>query len=288
MTLSTDAIFVTTEQEGFRYCRETRTSSTATMTVLYCTKGHIDVYYHGEMFRIKAGDLFVRIPDFCHQLGPYEMSKDFEFYQITIDAKIFERVMYDHMRIEPNWYIKQEYLKAHPTFKVNDTIREFFFAYFHMITLQLEDTPTMYRKEILMMIARGAAMEMLNYLDKLSIVKPEIKVRKSVNSGDYIFHEFTRLLQQYPHKREVQWYAVQMGITPKYLSEICKVRSGKAAGEWISDITISEIKHYLKDTTLSIHDIANLMEFPNASFFCQYTKKHTGMAPNQFRRGKHH
>jgi YesN/AraC family two-component response regulator len=26
------------------------------------------------------------------------------------------------------------------------------------------------------------------------------------------------------------------------------------------------------------------MEFPNASFFCQYTKKHTGLTPNKFRK----
>ena len=104
------------------------------------------------------------------------------------------------------------------------------------------------------------------------------------NTGDYTFHTFTNLLREHPHKREVQWYAEQIGITPKYLSEICKERSGKSASEWIADVTIAELKHLLRDTTMPIHKIAEQMEFPNASFFCQYTKKHTGLTPNKFRK----
>ena len=151
MTLATDSIFLTDEIDGFRQCRETRSTNATTMTVLFCRQGYIDVYYHEKMIRINAGDLFVRIPDFCHEMGPYVMSKDFEFNQITIDVKIFERVMFDHMRIEPNWYAKQEYIKEHPIFHISEASKEFFFTYFHLISLQLQDRQTDYRKQILML-----------------------------------------------------------------------------------------------------------------------------------------
>ena len=62
--------------------------------------------------------------------------------------------------------------------------------------------------------------------------------------------------------------------------------SDKSAGEWIADVTVSELKHLLEDTTMPIREIARLMEFPNASFFCQYTKKHLGVSPNKFRKNK--
>jgi len=286
MTLFTDALFLTDDKDGFRICRETRTTNTATMTVLLCEAGYIDVYYHGEMIRIKKNDLFVRIPDFNHELGPYEMSPDFAFKQVTVDAAIYERLMHDHMRVEPRWWAKQEYVKANPIFPINAISIDFFHTYFHLLTLQLQDNQTEYRKQILMLIAKGAVMEMLNYLDKLAVIDDEAVERASVNQSDYTFREFTKLLQQYPHEREVQWYAKQLGITPKYLSEICKERSGKSAGEWIADITVSELKHYLRNTTLPIREVARVMEFPNASFFCQYTKKHTGLTPNHYRKQK--
>ncbi len=287
MTLFTDSLYLTNDIEGFRECREKRTiSSASTMTVLFCKAGHIDVFYHGEMIRIKKNDLWVRLPDFSHDLGPYEMSPDFEFMQVTVDAAIYNQIMFEHMRVEPNWYAKQEYVKENPIFPLNEVSIDFFETYFHLLTLQLLDRPSAYRNQIMMLIARGATMEMLNYIDKLALLDDSPNLRNTVTQSDYTFHEFTRLLQQYPHEREVQWYAKKLEITPKYLSEICKDVSGKSAGEWIADITVAEIKHYLHNTTMPIRDIAQAMEFPNASFFCQYTKKHTGMTPNQFRKQK--
>lgn len=287
MTLSIDSLFLTNDVEGFRECREKRTlSSASTMTVLYCIEGHIDVFYRGEMIRIKKGDLFVRIPDFSHELGPYEISPDFVFKQVTIDAGVYKQIMQEHMRIEPNWYAKQEYVKVNPIFQINEVSADFFETYFHLLALQLQDNQSSYRRQIMHLIARGAMMEMFNYIDKLALMDHDWNERKSVNQSDYTFQEFTHLLQQYPHEREVQWYAKQLGITPKYLSEICKEVSGRSAGEWIADITVSELKHYLHETTLPIREIARVMDFPNASFFCQYTKKHTGLTPNQFRKQK--
>lgn len=287
MTLSNEHVYLTNDRDGFRECREKRTvSSAATMTVLLCTAGHIDVFYRGEMIRIRRHDLFVRVPDFSHELGPYEMSPDFEFRQVTFDANIYTQIMYDHMRVEPNWYAKQEYIKQNPIFPINEVSIDFFNTYYHALVLQLQSPLTAYRKQIMMLIARGAVMEMLNYMDRLAVLEMQQNQRVSVNQSDYTFHKFTQLLQQHPHEREVQWYAKQLQITPKYLSEICKERSGKSAGEWIADITVSELKHYLHNTTLPIREIARIMDFPNASFFSQYVKKHLGASPNKFRRTK--
>lgn len=284
MTLTTDYLFITDEHEGFRVCREERTTSATTMTVLYCEEGYIDVYYHGDMLRISKGELFVRIPDFIQPLGPYEMSKDFAFKQVTVDANIFEQIMYEHMRVEPNWYAKQEYIKEHPIFKLNNPSKEFFYAYYHLLVLQMQDKQSAYRIQILKLMARGATMEMLNYLDKLAVLSPDMLVRRATNASDYTFHEFMQLLRKNPHEREVQWFAKQLSITPKYLSEICRERSGKSAGEWIAEVTVAELKYYLRNTTYPIHEVAKMMDFPNASFFCQYTKKHTGQTPNHFRK----
>jgi len=283
MTLFTDFIFLTDEVSGFRQGRETR--SEGGTTVLLCSRGHIDVSYRGEMVRIGEDDIFIRIPH-ATELGPYEISDDFQFLMLTIPNELYEELMFDLIRVEPRWWQKQEYVKKHPVFHLKKSSIEFCQLYFKLLTLQLHDQQTDYRRQILTMIARGAMMELLNYLDK-TLVLGELNIeRQSVNSSDYTFHTFTGLLRDNPHKREVQWFAKQLNITPKYLSEICKERSGKSASEWIAEITVTELKHYLRNTTLPIREVAKVMEFPNASFFCQYTKKHTGMTPNHFRKKK--
>ena len=280
MTLSTDFIFLTTDIEGFKQCRDERFDTST--TALLCTKGYIEVSFKGQMLRIGKNDVFIRVPN-ATEKGPFTHSEDFQFKQISIPIRLFEEIMYAQMRTEPHWWAKREYLKEHPIFHLSDKSVDFCNTYFHLLTLQLEDNMTPYRLQILKLIARGATMEMLNYLDKVVVFDGDMD-RRAVNSSDYTFHAFMKMLRENPHKREVQWFAEQLDITPKYLSEISKERSGKSASEWIADLTVTELKHYLRNTTIPIHQVAELMEFPNASFFCQYTKKHTGLTPNHYRK----
>ena len=286
MTFSTDTLFLTDEIAGFRECRETLArQASSSLTLILCECGTLNVVLDGQTIHIGQNDLFVRIPAYGSELGSYDYSSDFRFKQLTVAANLFEEMMFAHMRVEPRWWQKQEYLRRNPVFHLTEQDRAFCYAYFTLIRLQLQDTQTAYRKQILMSIARAATMEMLNYLDN-GLVAPLDEPRENVDSSDYIFHEFINMLHQYPHQREVQWFAQKLSITPKYLSEISKARSGKSASEWIADVTVAELKHRLRNSTLSIRDVAKEMEFPNTSFFCQYTKKHTGMTPNQFRKQK--
>ena len=283
MTLYTDYLFLTDEIEGFKLCRDTRFETS--VTVILCTKGYIEVGYRGEMIRIAKDDFFIRVPR-ATEKGPFNHSDDFAFKQISIPIQLFESLMYDLIRVEPLWWQKLEYLKENPIFHLQQKFIEVCLLYFDMLRMQVADKQTDYRKQILKLMARGATMELLNYMDKTLVLGNEEVRRLSTNASDYTFEAFMQLLREHPHEREVQWYAEQLNITPKYLSEICKERSGKSASQWIADITISEIKHLLRNTTMPIHEVAEVMEFPNASFFCQYTKKHTGLTPNHFRKQK--
>lgn len=281
MILHNEYLFLTDEVAGFRQFRETLSETSTTMVL--CKKGWIDVFFHDGMKRVHQDELLIRIPR-ATELGPYEFSEDFEFLELAIPNKIFEELMYELMRVEPLWWQKQEYLKANPIFQLNEVSKEFCETYFHLLKLQMVEPLNDYRRQILKLMARGATLEILQYLDKAIATEDLNVARLASNTGDYTFHAFTNLLREHPHKREVQWFAEQIGITPKYLSEICKERSGKSASEWIADVTIAELKHLLRDTTIPIHKVAEQMEFPNASFFCQYTKKHTGLTPNKFRK----
>ena len=281
MTLFTYTLFLTNDVAGFVKCRETR--STHSMTMIFCYEGEINVVLNGQTIHIGPNNLFVRIPTLGAELGPYQMSDDYRFIQVTVDEETFSELMYAHMRVEPRWWQKLEYLRKHPVFELQPESIEFCEAYFNLLRLELQSPKSDYRAQIIKALARAASMEMFNFLDRMLQVPTEAE-RRSVDSSDYIFQRFLSLLQQNPHQREVQWFAKQINITPKYLSEICKARSGMSASEWIAKITVAELKQRLRHSTLSIRDISNEMEFPNVSFFCQYTKKHIGMTPNHYRK----
>lgn len=59
--------------------------------------------------------------------------------------------------------------------------------------------------------------------------------------------------------------------------------SGKSAKHWIDEATINAIKVQLRYTDKQVAEIAYDMNFPNASFFCKYFKRLTGMTPMDYR-----
>lgn len=80
------------------------------------------------------------------------------------------------------------------------------------------------------------------------------------------------------------WYSDQLCLTPKYLSEAVKAVSGKTARQWITTLVIMEVKVLLRNTDLSIKEIAQELNFPNQSFLGKYFKNATNISPSDYRR----
>jgi len=107
-----------------------------------------------------------------------------------------------------------------------------------------------------------------------------------MKSSDSHFQRFLTLLTQSEVKhRTVESYANELCITPKYLSIVCKKHSGKTANEWICEYVMEDIRYYLKHSDLSIKQVADLLGFPNPSFFGKYVKDHFGLTPIELRKG---
>ena len=48
--------------------------------------------------------------------------------------------------------------------------------------------------------------------------------------------------------------------------------------------TLKGIEHRLRYTDMTMQEIANDLNFPNASFFGKYVKDHLGMTPLEYRK----
>jgi AraC-like DNA-binding protein len=85
-------------------------------------------------------------------------------------------------------------------------------------------------------------------------------------------------------ERRVGWYAEQLCITPKYLSETVKQVSRRTPNEWIDNYVTLEVRVLLKNSTMSIKEIAQTLNFPNQSFLGKFFKEHVGMSPSDYRK----
>lgn len=99
-----------------------------------------------------------------------------------------------------------------------------------------------------------------------------------------LFNRFMMLLERdYKISRDVNYYAAQMNISSKYLTNIVSQVTGHTPKTIIDQYVILQLKMHLKRTTQSIKEIAWEFHFADVSFFCRYFKKHTGLTPQQIR-----
>lgn len=103
---------------------------------------------------------------------------------------------------------------------------------------------------------------------------------------DAIFREFMQhVFRDHKTERTLEYYAGKMCITTRYLSATVKEKTGYTATYWIDSMVTAEAKNLLRTTDLSVQQIAQEMNFANASFFGQYFRKHAGITPLRYRNG---
>ena len=103
-----------------------------------------------------------------------------------------------------------------------------------------------------------------------------------------LFNRFMMLMERdYKISRDVNYYAEQMHITSKYLTNIVRQVTHHTPKSIIDQYVILQLKMQLKRSSQSIKEVAWEYHFADTSFFCRYFKKHTGITPQQIRDGAH-
>lgn len=117
-----------------------------------------------------------------------------------------------------------------------------------------------------------------HYVSKDGVVKPQS--RKEEILSKFVIE----VLQNFRKERSVSFYADRLCVTPKHLSAVAKEITSHTAGELIDHYVIMEAKIMLAETTLTIQEIANKLNFANQSFFGKYFKHLSGYSPSEFRK----
>lgn len=101
-----------------------------------------------------------------------------------------------------------------------------------------------------------------------------------------LMDRFIALLEEgnYREHREVSWYASELCVTSKYLSEVSKKVSGYSANYWINRHTIQAIAACLRDQRRSFVDIADEFGFSNPAYFTRYVQRYLSISPSDFRK----
>ena len=123
------------------------------------------------------------------------------------------------------------------------------------------------------MFSGGLARLVVERTDRLTRIPREMTVTQ----------DFIRLVQaRCLEHRDLDYYARELCITPKYLSRIVSKVAGTKALLVIQENVIAEAESLLKEGKYNVQQISDLLHFPSPSYFCRYFRKATGLTPRAY------
>ena len=240
--------------------------------IILCRRGSavINVNYHswnlpdGGVITIFPGD----VVSVCKQ------SSDFNIDILVFSPNILREASLD---IEYSIYDKlREDRCRSDSQMVSDIVKSMFMLlglYFRQDTCKCLDKLVLYQ-------LKAFFIGFHDYISRF----PDMVMSSSSRRKREIFNSFMKLIEMnFRHFRDVNWYASQLNISPKYLNIITKSITNNSAKTIIDHYVILKLKQDLSGTDRSLKQLAWDYNFCDASFFTRYFRQHTGLTPRSWR-----
>lgn len=187
-----------------------------------------------------------------------------------------------HFNPEMTWATRGYlFIRQNPSFHLRGESLRIIRNDFEQFRLRLSATSEMFKIDLL-----GNQMRMFLY-DLWVAYSDSIGGMKSDDNSSQIFLRFVSLVQKDCRKhRDVAYYADQLCITPKYLSQVSNKVTNVPALQWINYYSGFELVALLDNSALAISDIAFDMGFSSPNHLTRYCKKILGVTPSEYRNKK--
>ena len=238
-----------------------------------CTKGRIVYQLDTQEQIITPGDIIVVSER--HIVDHYQPSPDMEGLCMMMSVNFFHEII-QNVRDVNSLFL---FARSHPVFSLTTKEQETFKEYFQVIKQKIGDEENLFRKDLIRTLLLAMFYDVGNIIYRVK------ETDKPQTRAEAILTRYIQLVEaNFRHERRVGWYAQQLCITPKYLSEMVKIASKRTPNEWIDNYVTMELRVLLKNSSKSIKAITEEMNFPNQSFLGKYFKEHVGMSPSKYRK----
>jgi AraC-like DNA-binding protein len=170
------------------------------------------------------------------------------------------------------------FIKMNPVFPLNDKALECLNGDFTQFRHRLANEGALFHDDVI-----GRVLQIFLF-DIWDVYSTSIRNMQTDDNSARMFIHFLNLAQEHSlTNRDVAFYASELCITPKYLSQISQAVSNQPASTWIEYYAAFEIVRLLNDQSLTLTGIADRMRFSSNSHFTRYCKRVTGMTPTEYR-----
>ena len=203
-----------------------------------------------------------------HVLRDAHTSPDCEIYILGFTAE-FADALSIHIPLS-----QFSNLLMHPVWQITDLQMRAVLRYIDLLHLLIEENkPT----AVLNMVR-----SLIYYLAEDIVLAPQQS--QSLTRAEQICGQFLSLVELHCREQHaVEWYARQMSLAPKYLSNVLKQTMDISPNICIDRALIRQAKSLLSSTSLSIQQISDRLGFLNQSHFGTFFRRHTGTPPSAYK-----
>lgn len=239
-----------------------------------CTQGEASYTVDGKDSQVKRGDVI--IVGEGQVVENFLSTDDCDGIAIMISYDFFNDIVAGIRDLNTLFLFS----RLHPVFSLTEREVKVLSGYVETIITKILEPEHHFRLELVSTLMKALIYDMSNVIYRYQMVE-----KKSFSRGEVVFFNYIRLVRDhFKQERRVSWYANQLCITPKYLSETIKTISKRTPNEWIDYYVVLELRLLLKNSDKSIKEIAEYLNFPNQSFLGKFFKDHVGVSPSAFRK----
>lgn len=237
------------------------------------SSGNLRFTIDGEVFHVSSNQMFVLHNDV--QLSDVKMSKACRGYLLIMKNKYF--AMMD-VATSDIWTADLIVRTTH-VFDVEESLCKIMYNMIAGMYTIANNSGLYCQNSALLSVAMSFCYVVLSII--LPIANSDMDNNKSYNSHMKRFIEL--LSKEHVRERSVEYYANRLGITPKYLTMICRKYRGMTASQIIDNIVIHNAMRLLRQPDISMQQVARQLNFPSQSFFGKYFKQRVGISPSRYK-----
>ncbi|MCC8145227.1 MAG: helix-turn-helix transcriptional regulator, partial [Bacteroidales bacterium] len=213
-------------------------------------------------YEINENDLILLYPGQIDRLDP----KGLKGYLFAIESNVL---------FEINQHLSSDYLNGYysnvflsPDKETQETLND-------IIQLFLREYQAKNRLPLLQIYIESFLFHLVSLFNNLDEYKD--------HSHSAVAHLMKLIDKYYIDQREINFYADQMGLSPKQINLISKKGTGKTIKEHLKERLILEIKKEIRIGEKSLKEIAFNLQFSDTAYFTRFFKANAGLTPSEFK-----
>ena len=251
--------------------------------IVICTEGMAQFEYDGKTIQLRKNDMFIYFM-LRSVISDFMSSQNFNCRQIWFTAREAWSIDMHGSRSLGDLV----YLKQHPKVKLTDQDAGMLDEYFRLLCQRMRNPSPILHKDIVRSLWGTMLLEILCIVRRETIQDMERESQEGMSPDIHrkrLADNFMQLVEQSDGRiRKVDDFARQLNVTPKYLSVLLKETMNRRPSDVIQLFTLKAIERRLRFSDMTMQEIANDLNFANASFFGKYVKEHLGMSPLEYRK----